>query len=40
MDTVLCVIDRESGGRERLAEEGLRLRSLFTIRDLQIASLS
>jgi orotate phosphoribosyltransferase len=40
IDTVLCVIDRESGGRERLAQEGLRLGSLFTISDLQSASPS
>jgi orotate phosphoribosyltransferase len=40
IDTVLCVIDRKSGGRERLAQEGLRLGSLFTISDLQSASPS
>lgn len=27
--TVLCVIDREAGGSERLAEHGLTLRALF-----------
>lgn len=32
---VLCVIDREAGGRENLAAEGLDLRSLFTISQLQ-----
>lgn len=32
---VLCVIDREAGGRENLAAEGLELRSLFTMRELQ-----
>jgi orotate phosphoribosyltransferase len=26
----LCVIDRESGGKEALADAGLELRSLFT----------
>jgi orotate phosphoribosyltransferase len=29
--SVLCVIDREAGGRENLAAEGLDLRSLFTM---------
>ena len=33
--TVLCVIDREAGGRENLAREGLELRSLFTMSQLQ-----
>ena len=33
--TVLCVIDREAGGREHLAEEGLHLRPLFTMSELQ-----
>ncbi len=32
---VLCVIDREAGGRENLAAEGLDLRALFTMRQLQ-----
>jgi orotate phosphoribosyltransferase len=32
---VLCVIDREAGGRENLATEGLYLRSLFTISQLR-----
>jgi orotate phosphoribosyltransferase len=34
---VLCVIDREAGGRDNLAAEGLRLRALFTASDLQRA---
>ena len=34
VDTVLCVIDRETGGREALAEAGLEMRSLFTASDL------
>jgi orotate phosphoribosyltransferase len=33
--TVLCVIDREAGGREHLAAEGLDLRPLFTMSQLQ-----
>jgi orotate phosphoribosyltransferase len=32
---VLCVIDRQSGGRENLAAEGLALRALFTMGELQ-----
>lgn len=32
---VLCVIDREAGGRDNLAAEGLDLRSLFTMSELQ-----
>jgi orotate phosphoribosyltransferase len=32
---VLCVIDREAGGRESLASEGLDLHSLFTMSQLR-----
>jgi orotate phosphoribosyltransferase len=32
---VLCVIDREAGGRENLAAENLDLRSLFTMSQLR-----
>ena len=32
---VACVIDRESGGRENLAKEGLSLASLFTKGELK-----
>ena len=32
---VLCVIDREAGGRENLAREGLDLRTLFTMSQLR-----
>jgi orotate phosphoribosyltransferase len=35
---VVCVIDRESGGVEKLAAEGLELRALFTMSDLKLAS--
>lgn len=31
---VVCVIDRESGGAENLAREGLRLHALFTMSEL------
>ena len=32
---VLCVIDREAGGSENLAEHGLHLHSLFTMSELK-----
>ena len=32
---VVCVIDREEGGKENLAAEGLELRALFTMEDLK-----
>jgi orotate phosphoribosyltransferase len=32
---VLCVIDREAGGRENLTGEGLELRSVFNMTELQ-----
>jgi orotate phosphoribosyltransferase len=35
---VLCVIDREASGRDNLAGEGLKLRSLFTMSELQDAA--
>lgn len=35
---VVCVIDREAGGRENLEKEGLILRPLFTISDLRQAA--
>lgn len=34
---VICVIDRESGGREKLAVEGLELSALFTMTELNAA---
>jgi len=34
---VMCVIDRDAGGAERLAREGLELRSLFTASELDRA---
>ena len=38
VDTVLCVIDREAGGTEAFAAEGLALRSLFTMSQLKAAA--
>ena len=35
IEGVLCVIDREAGGRDNLAAEGLELRALFTASDLR-----
>jgi len=35
---VLCVIDRESGGNENLAKEGLALHALYTMSELKRAS--
>jgi orotate phosphoribosyltransferase len=35
---VICVIDRESGGREKLAVEGLELFSLYTMSELNSAA--
>ncbi|GAB3437135.1 orotate phosphoribosyltransferase [Flindersiella endophytica] len=34
VDTAVCAIDRESGGVEKLASEGIELRSLFRISEL------
>ena len=38
VEHVVCVIDRESGGREKLAELGLELRAVFTKGDLEAAA--
>ena len=38
VDTVLCVIDREAGGKEKLAADGLQLRPLFTMTQLEEAA--
>jgi orotate phosphoribosyltransferase len=35
---VLCVLDREEGGKERLAEAGLTLTSIFTRNELLAAA--
>jgi len=37
IDTVLCVIDREAGGKEKLAAAGLELRPLFTMSAIKVA---
>ncbi len=37
IDTVVCVIDREAGGKDKLAEAGLELRPLFTMTELKAA---
>jgi orotate phosphoribosyltransferase len=39
LGTVLCVIDREQGGRDNLAAAGLRLRSVLTRSDLESAQI-
>jgi orotate phosphoribosyltransferase len=38
VDTVLCVIDREAGGPEAFAAEGLALRALLTMSQLKTAA--
>lgn len=38
IDTVLCVIDREAGAKERLEKEGLRMIPLFTRSELDPAA--
>jgi orotate phosphoribosyltransferase len=38
LDRVVCVIDRESGGRENLAAAGLTLDALFTMTELTAAA--
>jgi orotate phosphoribosyltransferase len=38
VDTVLCVIDREAGGPEAFAAEGLALRALLTMSQLKAAT--
>ena len=35
VEDVVCVIDREAGGNEKLAKEGLKLHSLFTVSELK-----
>jgi orotate phosphoribosyltransferase len=40
LGTVLCVIDRETGGVDGLAGAGLTLRALFTMSELNAAAVS
>ncbi len=35
VEHALCVIDREGGGADVVAAEGIELRALFTMRDLE-----
>ena len=35
VEHALCVIDREGGGAEVVAAEGIELQALFTMRDLE-----
>ncbi|GIG93360.1 hypothetical protein Pen02_82960 [Plantactinospora endophytica] len=37
VETVVCAIDREQGGRENLAAEALQLRAALTRHDLEAA---
>ena len=37
VDHALCVIDREGGGADVAAAEGIMLRALFTMRELEVA---
>ncbi len=38
IETVLCVVDRESGGSEALQSEGLQLKPLYTLTALKAAA--
>ncbi len=38
VNDAICVIDRESGGHENLADEGITLHSLFTMSELKDAA--
>jgi orotate phosphoribosyltransferase len=40
VDTVVCAIDREHGGRENLAAEALQLRAALTRRDLEASLMA
>ena len=35
IDRAICVIDRETGGKEKLLENGIELSSLFTMSDIE-----
>ena len=36
VDRIVCIIDRQEGGKESMEKEGLELRSLFTVDDFAI----
>src|SRR5690606_29298999 len=38
VERAVCVIDRESGGPQRLAEHGIELKALFTMTELKAAA--
>jgi len=38
VERAVCVIDRESGGPQRLAENGIELKALFTMTELKAAA--
>jgi orotate phosphoribosyltransferase len=38
VEDALCVIDREGGGADVAASEGITLRALFTMRELELAA--
>jgi len=38
IDRAICVIDRQSGGKEALADAGIELLSLFTMEELKDSS--
>ena len=40
VERTVCVIDRESGGRKNLAEQGVELKALFTMSELKTAGAS
>jgi orotate phosphoribosyltransferase len=40
VDHAVCVIDREAGGKDKLAEAGITLRPLFTMSELKAAARS
>jgi orotate phosphoribosyltransferase len=40
VETVVCAIDREQGGRENLAAEALQLRAALTRRDLEASLMA
>ncbi|GAB4007130.1 orotate phosphoribosyltransferase [Glycomyces albus] len=37
VDRTICVIDRESGGQQNLADKGIELKALFTMTELKAA---